>query len=47
MPALSKVLGLPNPDKDRRFDTYWKRDDNRAELERIIERALSQKATAE
>jgi crotonobetainyl-CoA:carnitine CoA-transferase CaiB-like acyl-CoA transferase len=46
-PALSKVLGLPNLDEDPRFNTYWKRDENRAEMERIIEQALSQKTTAE
>jgi crotonobetainyl-CoA:carnitine CoA-transferase CaiB-like acyl-CoA transferase len=45
--ALCKVLGLPNLDDDPRFATYWKRDENRAEMERILEQALSQKATAE
>jgi crotonobetainyl-CoA:carnitine CoA-transferase CaiB-like acyl-CoA transferase len=40
-------LGLPNLDHDPRFDTYWKRDENRAEMERILEQALSQKTTAE
>ncbi|MDO8479669.1 MAG: CaiB/BaiF CoA-transferase family protein [Candidatus Rokubacteria bacterium] len=46
-PALSKVLGLPNLADDPRFDTDWKRDQNRAEMERIIEQALSRKTTAE
>lgn len=45
--ALSKVLGLPNLDDDPRFATYWKRDENRAEMERILEQALSRKTTAE
>lgn len=47
MAALSKVLGLPNLGDDPRFDTYSKRDQNRVELESIIERALSRKTTAE
>lgn len=45
--ALSKVLGLPNLDDDPRFATYWKRDENRAEMEHILEQALSRKTTAE
>lgn len=47
LPDLSKVLGLPNLADDPRFDSYVKRDRNRAEMETIIEQALIGKTTAE
>jgi len=43
----SRILGLPNLAEDPRFDTFLKRDQNRAELETILEEAFSQKTTAE
>jgi crotonobetainyl-CoA:carnitine CoA-transferase CaiB-like acyl-CoA transferase len=45
--ALSKVLRLPNLEDDPRFDTYAKRDRNRASMEDIIEQALSKKTAEE
>lgn len=47
VPALSKVLGLPNLAEDPRFDTFWKRVNNRAAMDAVIEEALSTKTTAE
>jgi succinate--hydroxymethylglutarate CoA-transferase len=44
---LAKVLGLPDLADDPRFDTYAKRDVNRAEMETLIERALGNRTTAE
>ncbi len=44
--GLSKVLGIPDLSQDTRFDTDLKRDQNRAEMEGIIEEALSGKTTA-
>ena len=47
VPKLSKVLGIPNMAEDPRFDTFWKRVDNRAEMDAVIEAALAKKTTAE
>jgi crotonobetainyl-CoA:carnitine CoA-transferase CaiB-like acyl-CoA transferase len=47
VPALSRVLGIPNLAEDPRFDTFWKRVDNRAEMDAAIEAALAKKTTAE
>jgi crotonobetainyl-CoA:carnitine CoA-transferase CaiB-like acyl-CoA transferase len=47
VPTLSKVLGLPNLAEDPRFDTFWKRVNNRGEMDAVIEAALAQKTTAE
>ena len=47
VPALSRVLGIPDLSEDPRFDTYWKTYRNRAEMEATIEAALSRKTTAE
>jgi crotonobetainyl-CoA:carnitine CoA-transferase CaiB-like acyl-CoA transferase len=47
VPTLSKVLGIPNLLEDPRFDTFWKRVNNRAEMDAVIEEALSKKTTAE
>jgi crotonobetainyl-CoA:carnitine CoA-transferase CaiB-like acyl-CoA transferase len=47
VPMLSKVLGLPNLAEDLRFDTFWKRVNNRKEMDAVIEEALSKKTTAE
>jgi crotonobetainyl-CoA:carnitine CoA-transferase CaiB-like acyl-CoA transferase len=47
VPALSKVLGLPNLAEDPRFDTFWKRVDNRREMDAVIEQALLARTTAE
>jgi crotonobetainyl-CoA:carnitine CoA-transferase CaiB-like acyl-CoA transferase len=47
VPKLSKVLGLPNLAADPRFDTFWKRVNNRGEMDAVIEAALAQKTTAE
>ena len=44
---MSKVLGIPNLIEDSRFDTFWKRVNNRAEMDGVIEMALSKKTTAE
>jgi len=42
---LSQVLGIDDLSKDPRFDGYWQRDRNRAEMEKIIEDALQDKTT--
>jgi crotonobetainyl-CoA:carnitine CoA-transferase CaiB-like acyl-CoA transferase len=47
VPTLSKVLGLPNLAEDPRFNTFWKRVNNRKEMDAVIEEALSRKTTAE
>ncbi len=47
VPTLSKILGLPNLAEDPRFDTFWKRVNNRKEMDAVIEEALSTKTTAE
>jgi len=47
VPTLSRVLGIPNLTEDPRFDTFWKRVNNRAEMDAVIEEALSKKTTAE
>lgn len=47
VPTLSKVLGLPNLAEDPRFDTFWKRVNNRAEMDAVLEGALATKTTAE
>ena len=44
---LSQILGIPDLTKDPRFDTFANRDRNRAEMEDIIETALSRRTTAE
>ena len=44
---LSRILGIPDLTKDPRFDTFAHRDRNRAEMEDIIETALSRRTTAE
>jgi crotonobetainyl-CoA:carnitine CoA-transferase CaiB-like acyl-CoA transferase len=44
---LSHILGIPDLTQDPRFDTFAHRDRNRAEMEDIIEAALSQRTTAE
>jgi succinate--hydroxymethylglutarate CoA-transferase len=47
IPQLSRILGIPDLTQDARFDTFAHRDHNRAEMEQIIETALSQRTTAE
>lgn len=47
LPEICRVLGIPNLEEDERFDTYLKRIDRQAEMERELEQALSQKTTAE
>jgi len=47
VPKLSKVLGLPNLTEDPRFDTFWKRVQNRGEMDAVLEGALKAKTTAE
>jgi len=47
VPTLSRVLGIPNLAEDPRFDTFWKRVNNRAEMDAVIEGALAKKTTAE
>jgi crotonobetainyl-CoA:carnitine CoA-transferase CaiB-like acyl-CoA transferase len=47
VPTLSAVLGLPNLAEDPRFNTFWKRVNNRAEMDAVLEEALQQKTTAE
>jgi len=47
VPKLSEVLGLPDLTKDPRFDTFWKRVNNRGEMDAVIEEALAKKTTAE
>ncbi len=44
---LSKALGIPDLEKDPRFDTFLNRYKNHDELERLIEEALGRKTTAE
>ena len=47
LPTLSKVLGIANMAEDVRFNTYWKRVNNRAEMNAMIEAALAKHTTAE
>jgi crotonobetainyl-CoA:carnitine CoA-transferase CaiB-like acyl-CoA transferase len=47
VPTLSRVLGVPNMAEDTRFDTFWKRVNNRAEMDAVIEEATKKKTTAE
>jgi succinate---hydroxymethylglutarate CoA-transferase len=47
VPTLCKVLGIPNLAEDPRFDTFWKRVNNRAEMDAVIEEALATRTTAE
>jgi crotonobetainyl-CoA:carnitine CoA-transferase CaiB-like acyl-CoA transferase len=44
---LSRILGIDDLTQDPRFDSFAKRDRNRAEMEDIIEGALSRRTTAE
>jgi succinate---hydroxymethylglutarate CoA-transferase len=44
---LSRLLGIEDMTEDPRFDGYWQRDRNRAEMEELIEQALQAKTTAE
>jgi crotonobetainyl-CoA:carnitine CoA-transferase CaiB-like acyl-CoA transferase len=44
---LSRLLGIEDMTQDPRFDGYWQRDRNRAEMEELIEQALQAKTTAE
>ena len=44
---ISSILGIPDLTQDPRFDTFAHRDRNRAEMEDIIETALSRRTTAE
>jgi crotonobetainyl-CoA:carnitine CoA-transferase CaiB-like acyl-CoA transferase len=44
---LSRIFGIPDLTQDPRFDTFAHRDRNRAEMEDIIETALSRRTTAE
>ena len=45
--ALSRILGIADLSQDPRFDTYQKRDQNRVEMEAIIEERLSTRTTAQ
>jgi crotonobetainyl-CoA:carnitine CoA-transferase CaiB-like acyl-CoA transferase len=45
--VLSQILGIADLTADPRFDSYWQRDANRVELERIIEERLSTRSTAQ
>jgi crotonobetainyl-CoA:carnitine CoA-transferase CaiB-like acyl-CoA transferase len=42
---LSRLLGIDDLSADPRFDSYWKRDRNRADMEQIIEAALQTRTT--
>jgi crotonobetainyl-CoA:carnitine CoA-transferase CaiB-like acyl-CoA transferase len=44
---LSRLLEIEDLTDDPRFASYWQRDRNRAEMEKIIESALQAKTTAE
>jgi crotonobetainyl-CoA:carnitine CoA-transferase CaiB-like acyl-CoA transferase len=45
--TLSRVLGIDDLSQDPRFDTYWKRNENRLEFELIVEAALGTRTTDE
>jgi crotonobetainyl-CoA:carnitine CoA-transferase CaiB-like acyl-CoA transferase len=47
VPKLSEALGLADLTNDPRFDTFWKRVHNRAEMDAVIEAATKTKTTAE
>ena len=47
LPTFSRILGIPNLAEDPRFNTYMKRDQNRKELDEIVEQALGERTTAE
>jgi crotonobetainyl-CoA:carnitine CoA-transferase CaiB-like acyl-CoA transferase len=47
VPKLSEVLGLPDLTTDPRFDTFWKRVNNRAEMDAVLEEATRRRTTAE
>ncbi len=46
-PALCKVLGIEHVEKDPRFNTHEKRQENREELYPILDEAFSKKTRAE
>ena len=46
-PTLLKILGLGHLLDDPRFNTFWTRLENRAELEAVMDAALQHKTTAE
>ena len=47
VPKLSEVLGLADLTQDVRFDDFWKRVNNRKEMDQVLEDALLKKTTAE
>jgi crotonobetainyl-CoA:carnitine CoA-transferase CaiB-like acyl-CoA transferase len=47
VPELSRVLGIPNLEEDPKFATFEDRYKNRAEMESLMEEALTKKTTAE
>ncbi|GHU02942.1 CoA transferase [Betaproteobacteria bacterium] len=47
LPKLSEVLGLPDLTQDSRFDDFWKRVNNRKEMDQVLENELVKKTTAE
>jgi crotonobetainyl-CoA:carnitine CoA-transferase CaiB-like acyl-CoA transferase len=47
VPKLSEVLGLADLTQDPRFDDFWKRVNNRKEMDQVLEDALLEKTTAE
>ncbi len=47
VPKLSEVLGLADLTQDPRFDDFWKRVNNRKEMDQVLEDALLARTTAE